>query len=752
VYWLPALDVDAPLGELDLRSWREGLRWRVKLLFAAMRHVGEAVGGAGTFLISATRLGGRHGYDSAGAVAPMGGAVAGFTKAFHREHPDALVKAVDFSPGADAATASALLVDETLRDPGALEVGHHDGGRWTIALDEVQLDSELAGVELTDETVFAITGAAGSIVSAITADLARASHGVFHLLDLVPEPDRADADISAFATDKEALKRTIFDRMKAAGERATPAVVEREMARIERAHAALSAIEAIESAGGRVHYYSVDLRDGEAVASAVDRIFERSGRIDVLVHAGGLEVSHLLADKTPEEFDLVFDVKADGWFNLLHAIGDRPLRAAVVFSSVAGRFGNAGQTDYSAANDLLCKEIASLRGTRPDTLGVAIDWTAWADIGMASRGSIPTVMKAAGIDMLPAHAGIPIVRRELTLRQRGGEVVIGQRLGSLVADSDPTGGLEIAGEALGQVTSGHSALFSDVEGWSVGDGLRVVATLDPAEQAFLHDHQIDGTPVLPGVMGIEAFAEAALLLHPERRVAAIEDVAFLAPFKFYRSEPRQLTVTCQFTSDGDDLLARCTLIGTRQLPNQVEPEVKAHFTATVRLATSAAQLAPVPVPTMVAPTVEAKDIYRIYFHGPAYKVLDEASANEGVMVGRLARDLPPSHHPEAMALVTAPRLLELAFQTVGVMEIGTTGTLGLPMSIGRVAFAADGTDHASDPITAVARLDDGGWTATVVDAGGEALVEMSGYRTIALPGALEDDLVTPLRRAVGSSS
>ena len=34
-------------------------------------------------------------------------------------------------------------------------------------------------------------------------------------------------------------------------------------------------------------------------------------------------------------------------------------------------------------------------------------------------------------------------------------------------------------------------------------------TLDPTTEPFLHDHQIEGTPVLPGVMGIEAFAEAA---------------------------------------------------------------------------------------------------------------------------------------------------------------------------------------------------------------------------------------------------
>ena len=41
----------------------------------------------GTFLVTATRLGGRHGYDEAGAYAPLGGAVTGFAKAFARERP-----------------------------------------------------------------------------------------------------------------------------------------------------------------------------------------------------------------------------------------------------------------------------------------------------------------------------------------------------------------------------------------------------------------------------------------------------------------------------------------------------------------------------------------------------------------------------------------------------------------------------------------------------------------------------------------
>ena len=247
----------------------------------------------------------------------------------------------------------------------------------------------------------------------------------------------------------------------------------------------------------------------------------------------------------------------------------------------------------------------------------------------------------------------------------------------------------------------------------------MTATLDPAEQAFLHDHQIDATPVLPGVMGIEAFAEAAGLLFPDRSVTAVEDVSFLAPFKFYRHEPRQITITCQLALDGDDVVAHCVLLGSRTLPNQAEPEVKAHFTGTVRLGSALPDLGDAEVPAEPdGPVVEAGDIYRIYFHGPAYQVLDRAWTADGAVIGRLAEELPPDHRPEDRALATRPRLLELAFQTAGVGEIGTTGTMALPMTVGRVAFASGG---GRPPVSAVVHRGDGAATATVVDADGAAL-------------------------------
>ncbi len=740
VYWLPALDDEGDLGQMGVAAWHQGLRVRVKLLYTTMRALYDQA----PFLVSGTRLGGQHGYNLAGATQPMGGAVVGFTKTYKQERRGVLVKAVDFEPRRDASEIARMLIEETLRDPGAVEIGYRGGERWTVTLAEQPAADGQPGMTLGPDTVFVVTGAAGSIVSAITADLAAASGGTFYLLDMVPEPDPANPDLARFVSDREGLKRDLFTRIQARGERATPALVEKELAGLERAQAARSAIDAVRAAGGTAHYLSVNLTDAAGVAGAIEQVRAGSGRIDVLLHAAGIERSHFLPDKDPREFDLVFDVKSDGWFYLLRAIGDMPLGATVAFSSIAGRFGNGGQTDYSSANDLLCKITSSFRTTRPATRGIAIDWTAWGGIGMATRGSIPKMMELAGIDMLPPEAGIPLIRRELTAGATRGEILIGQRLGILTNEWDATGGLDTAAlEAFGP-------MVGRVAGMGVHAGLTVETTLDPRIQPFLHDHQIDGTPVLPGVMGIEAFAEAARSVLPGWQVEAVEDVNFLAPFKFYRNEPRTLTVHVVFQPQGDGIVADCRLTGSRPLPNQAEPQITTHFTGRVRLTrqTPAAEAGP----ALVVPpgaSFEAADIYRIYFHGPAYQVLERAWIDGNRVVGQMARGLPADHQPAELPTLMAPRMVELCEQTAGLWEIIQQGRMGLPRHIDRVRRWGE-PDDSKGPLFAVVtpHTESGTFDVEVVDMAGNRYVEVTGYRTVALPGGVNAELLKAMEPAM----
>ena len=441
-----------------------------------------------------------------------------------------------------------------------------------------------------------------------------------------------------------------------------------------------------------------------------------------------------------------------------------PLGATVAFSSIAGRFGNAGQTDYSSANDLLCKITSSFCTTRPTTRGIVVDWSAWGGMGMATRGSIPKMMELAGIDMLPPEAGIPLIRRELTAGGTRGEIVIGQRFGVLLNEWDSTGGLnasltEDAKNSPGQLaatsgpTSGPSSgpMIGKIVNAGLQSGLRIETTLDPAIQPFLHDHQIDGTPLLPGVMGIEAFAEAALRLLPGWHVASIEDVNFLAPFKFYRKEPRAVTVEAVIYPQRDTLVADCRLTGSRALPNQAEPQVTTHFTGRVRVTKQTPQA--VTVPTLALPAghiIESADIYRLYFHGPAYQVIERAWWDGRRIIGLLAKGLPANHLPSELPTLMAPRLIELCFQTAGLWEMGAQGRMGLPQHVDRVSSLLWAPESADTRLYAVVIPDRsrGRFDAEVVDMKGNRYLHLSGYRTVAVPGAVDAEPLKALQAAM----
>jgi hypothetical protein len=323
-------------------------------------------------------------------------------------------------------------------------------------------------------------------------------------------------------------------------------------------------------------------------------------------------------------------------------------------------------------------------------------------------------------------------------------VVVAGSLGLLVAERGEIdsvaahGGLDApAGPMLGAIT-----------GWTLADGLTVHTDLDPTEQSFLDHHRIDGTPVLPGVMGIEGFAEVASASAAGWTPVAVEDVAFLAPCKFFRDEPRTIEFVAQPWREGEAVLADCRLDARRSLAGQPE-QVTTHFTGRVRLSrTAAPPRNSDPAAEASGPSVGSEAIYRIYFHGPAYQVVDAAWRDDDRVVGRLAEHLPPNHHPDDAPLLVEPRLIELCFQTAGILELGTTGRLALPLRVGKVSLYPV-TDQVG-PWKAVVspRADGRGVDAVVVDDLGHVRVGVEAYETIALPGVVDESALEPLRRAM----
>jgi len=149
-------------------------------------------------------------------------------------------------------------------------------------------------------------------------------------------------------------------------------------------------------------------------------------------------------------------------------------------------------------------------------------------------------------------------------------------------------------------------------------------------------------------------------------------------------------------------------------------------------------------------TVQAADIYKLYFHGPSFQVLEGVQLNGKLVLGKLNKKLPPITENEKL-LLSVPVLVELCFQTAGVWEIGTNGSLSLPQSIGCLKIfenKVNGVPIYAEVTPKTMKDGEVQFNARVIDSKGQVYLEIENYRTSRLPYSVEQTLLTPLRTLV----
>ncbi|MFJ6213256.1 SDR family NAD(P)-dependent oxidoreductase [Streptomyces sp. NPDC092296] len=421
-------------------------------------------------------LGGRQ-----GDRAWLGG-LAALARTAAREWPDAAVKAVDCERGGrEPQAVAAALVQELLHGGGELDVAlAADGTRRTLRTVPAELPvTAAAPARVGPQSVIVATGGARGVTAAALCALAREHRPRLVLLGRTPlEPEPPGL---ADRTDEPSLTRALAGRPGAAG---TPAALTARARRILAVREIRQTLAAVERAGSPVRYLPVDVRDGAALRAALDAVRADWGPVTGLVHGAGVLADGLLAEKTDEQADRVLDTKVGGLRALLDATADDPLQLICLFSSVAGLFGNPGQSDYATANEVLAQVASVERVRRPGCLVRSLAWGPWQG-GMVTP-SLAGLLTGAGVELVPVAAGAAAFTAEL------GGAAAGEARVCLAMDGGPgpLGGADRA---------------------PAGAQLRVTAACHP----YLADHALHGVPVLPLALAAEWFARVAAVRRPE---------------------------------------------------------------------------------------------------------------------------------------------------------------------------------------------------------------------------------------------
>jgi 7-keto-8-aminopelargonate synthetase-like enzyme/NAD(P)-dependent dehydrogenase (short-subunit alcohol dehydrogenase family)/acyl carrier protein len=545
--------------------------------------------------VTVTGLGGRFGLE--GVAAEQLGQVGalGFTKALAQEWPDATVKAFDVDPALPADVVARALVDELLSGDRACEVGLTREGRVGVALERQA--APRAGTSLEQASVVVVTGGARGL-------------GLKFARALASRYGCAVALVGRSAPSDEAAKATAS--VKAAGARGCT-------------------------------YHQADVKDPAGVAAAVAAVRAAHGRIDAVVHAAGVLADGLVGSRKPAQLDEVVDTKVGGAQALLEATRGEGLALLVLVGSWAGRFGNAAQTAYSAANEMLARLAAPSTATGGPRV-VAIDFPPFEESEMARKipGFKKAELKAQGVTFLSDEAGLAAFLTEVASGQ--GEVLVGRN--------------------VPRQAQRHVAAFP----------------VSRLSHVYLNDHTMAGQRVLPFAAALDHVAAAAL----EAAGASLDAPFSVTDFKLERAvlvpDTTWLEVAVTRTQpQGGEAALDVTLSQGHALSyrGQVRPGSDGTAPPAVKVYRPTPQL-----------PMSLQDFYGGFtFHGPRLQGITavEAVGEDGV-VG-LVKGCRPADwikDPLRTRWAVDPLLLDASFQLAGYWAWVKHQRAGFPVALGRL--------------------------------------------------------------------
>lgn len=415
IHLLPLANCEASASYDRARRDSVSLYLLAKSLESDLRNAGK---NGSAICWTVTGLGGGLGFETQheGTTFAGEGGPIGFLKCIAFEWPEVVVRAIDVDPALDAELLAESILGELTDRDGPLEVGRlgHRRVSWEPFAAPVDR-SHKPKIELNEKSNVLITGGARGITATVALELATRFKCNLVLLGRSAEPEE-EPEETRNLSEPAAIKAALMKSFERERTMVAPAAVESAYRRLIVDREIRGNLRRLRKSGASIHYYAIDVRDDSAFGSLLDEVTKRFGAIDVAIHGAGVIEDKLLRDKTLESFDRVFETKVRSALLLASKLDPTKLKAFVLFSSIASRYGNKGQGDYAAANETLSKLALDLDRRWPARVA-SIAWGPWAEVGMVADLQKHLVQR--GLKLISPTEGPKFVVDEILFGSKG---------------------------------------------------------------------------------------------------------------------------------------------------------------------------------------------------------------------------------------------------------------------------------------------------------------------------------------------
>jgi NAD(P)-dependent dehydrogenase (short-subunit alcohol dehydrogenase family) len=371
--------------------------------------------------------------------------------------------------------------------------------------------------QIPSSSVFLVSGGARGVTAQCVIRLAQSNPCTFILLGRSPlatsEPSWAKGCI-----DEAELKKNAMQALIAQGDKPTPIAVNKLCQQILSQRQIQETLNAITATGSRVEYLPVDVTSAETLKGAIAAVESRVGQVTGIIHGAGNLADKWIEQKTEKDFENVYSAKVRGLENLLHSVPADRLKHLVLFSSVAGFYGNSGQSDYALANEILNKSAHLIKRNHPNCHVVSVNWGPW-DSGMVTP-ELKKIFKQRKINVIPLEVGAQMLVDELSHQNhKVSQVVIGSA-----------------------ITPSAVATSEDLKRY------RVRRRLTLESNPFLQDYCPHETPTLSPMVAASWLTQVCEQRYPGYRFVRLENFKVLDAIAFNDLQPQDFLVDVKETA------------------------------------------------------------------------------------------------------------------------------------------------------------------------------------------------------------